>query len=256
MISVDISTALYEAGVERGDALMIHGDSIVGAQIKSNGDDSGLQILLDEILNYLGDQGTLIVPSFTYSFTKSEVFDLDHTKSNVGHFSEYFRSIPGVVRSSNPLFSVCAIGKHKSQFQNSCIFDSFGLDSCFGVLDRLNGRLMNLGCDFMVTFVHYVEQMNSVPYRYYKSFQGKIIKDTQIREVTTSYFVGDLSLKYGANLTRLKEYLIGHNKLAVVPFGRFASYTVSCRDFVEGCDILLANDDYALIEEGAHEYRK
>jgi len=255
MISGDIAIALSEAGIKSGDVLMIHGDAIVGAQIKSYGSDSGLHVLLDEILKYLGDHGTLIIPSFTYSFTKSEVFDLDHTKSDVGHFSEFFRFMPGVVRSSNPLFSVCAIGKHKSQFQNSSIFDSFGSDSCFGVLERLNGRVMCLGCDFDTTFIHYVEQMNAVPYRYFKNFRGVIVKDSEFREITTSYYVGDLSVKYRTNLKCLKEYLIDLNKLVIVPFGRFASYTVSCKDLVEGCSTLLAKDGYALIEEGVHERR-
>jgi len=251
----EISEALFKAGVMRGDVLMIHGDSIVAAQIKQIKDRAGLQILFDEILNYLGEQGTLVIPSFTYSFTKPEIFDIEDTSSTVGYFSEYFRLLPGVVRSSNPLFSVCAIGKHKLAFKNSSISDCFGPDSCFGVLNDLNGRLMNLGCDFMVTFVHYVEQMVNVSYRYHKKFSGEIKSDTGLQHVVTNYFVGDMSLRYHADLSVLKQQLLETNKLAVVPFGRFASYTVSCSDFLEGCKNVLSEDKYGLIEEVSNGYR-
>ena len=44
-----------------------------------------------EILTEYFKKGTIIIPTFSYSFTKKETFDPTNTKSEVGIFSEIFR---------------------------------------------------------------------------------------------------------------------------------------------------------------------
>jgi aminoglycoside 3-N-acetyltransferase len=252
MTPEDIRSALFKSDVLPGDVLMIHGDVIVAAQLKNVETVDRVETLFATIIEYLGSEGTLVVPSFTYSFTKSELFDVQNSKSVLGAFSECFRQRDGVVRSRDPIFSVCAIGKHKFQFEQVGIDDCFGEDSCFGLLYKLNGKVMNLGCDFDVTFTHYVEQKRTVSYRYFKCFIGNITDREDTVEVTTKYYVGDTNINYTQDLTKLRNLLISKSELKIVPFGRIASYTVSCSNFLDSAETLLSDDEFALIEEDSN----
>ena len=246
----EIRISLKSSGRRPGDTLLIHGDSVVAAQLTEIPVERRLFILFKEIIKYLGKNGTLVIPTFTYSLTKNELFDVNNTKSSIGFFSEYFRNMAGTIRSSHPIFSVSAIGKQKKLFKNSNIEDCFGEETSFGLLYKLNAKQMNLGCKFNLTFAHYVEQKLNVDYRYFKSFEGYIKKNKKKSFIKTNYFVGDKKINYKLHLERLKKELLKNNKLKVVPFGRLASYTVSSKNFFIYSKLILDKNKYGLIEEG------
>ena len=153
----DISFAMEALNVLPGDVIMIHGDAIVAAQLEGN-KSKKIYNFINEIISFLGKKGTIVFPSFTYSSTKSEIFNVQKSQSVVGLLSESFRKYDGVVRSRNPIFSVCSFGKYKKDFEYSCINDCFGENSCFGLLHSYGGKLINIACNFEVTYLHYVEQ--------------------------------------------------------------------------------------------------
>lgn len=250
MKTTDVKKSLLEASIHDGDTLMIHGDAAVAYQLENEQFKKRLKIFFYEVIDYLGPNGTLIIPTFSYSFTKNEVFDISKTKSCLGSFSEFFRNFSGVIRSRHPIFSVVAIGKNQKLFADSHINDCFGRNTCFDLLHKLNGKVMNLGCNFDITYTHYVEQKIGVSYRYFKNFNGtiKIGKDTL--RCSTSYFVGKPTIKYKQSLNRLKNILLSKNKLRIVPFGRLASYTVSCKNFYKYAKLNIDKNKYFLIQEG------
>ena len=51
------------------------------------------------------------MPTFTYSFCKTGIFNVQKSRSEVGLFSEYFREKCGNFRSDHPILSVCGKGK-------------------------------------------------------------------------------------------------------------------------------------------------
>lgn len=250
---VDIKVALQKAGILPGDLLMVHGDAAVAAQLVEVKSENRLAALFNEIINYLGEEGTLIVPTFSYSFTRKEVFDVCNTKSSVGAFSEYFRCLSGVVRSLHPIFSIAAYGKKKNIFKDCNINDCFGKNTCFDLLYKLDAKLMNLGCNFNVTFAHYVEQELKVKYRYFKSFEGFIKVNSKIFFSKTKYFVGNKKIHYTLNLDGLKKVLLEEKKIRIVAFDRLASYTVSCKDFFHNAELIIKDNEYGLIEENKFE---
>ena len=245
----DIQSALAKSDVNRGDVLFIHGDSIVSAQLKVDSKDK-LKYFFLAVIDYLGKDGTLVIPSFTYSFTKNESFDVLNTKSSLGSFSEFFRGMEGVERSCQPIFSFCSVGKYSKLICSSDVTDCFGKKSGFGLLHSLNAKLMNLACPFEQTFLHYVEQSMMVKYRYFKNFSGKIIQKNSNTLATTRYFVGNQLFNYRMDLSSLKELLLNRKMLHIVPFGRFAAYTTSSKDFYDCSIELLGKNKFALIKEG------
>ena len=170
----DIINSLKQSGILPGDTLMIHGNSAVASQLSNVESSKKLCFFVNQIINYLGSEGTLVIPTFSYSFTQNEDFDVNTTKSKIGKFSEFCRTMPGVERSRHPIFSVVAIGKNKNLFKNSKIDDCFGKNTCFDLLYKVDAKLMNLGCHFNLTFAHYVEQKLKVNYRYFKYFEGLV----------------------------------------------------------------------------------
>ena len=165
-------------------------------------------MLFDAFDEVLSSSGTLIMPSFTYSATKNEPFDVENTPSTVGDLSEYFRKMDDVIRSSDPNFSVLARGLRAKDFSNVSVDDAFGPDSAFGLVNKLNAWLVCLACSLdRITFTHFVEQKVGVKYRYTKKFPFEIVKSSLTRTGQTKYYVRDLTIDSTINLSGLKEIL-------------------------------------------------
>ena len=229
--------ALREAGVRRGDILFSHvGVGFLGLP---QGEASALTaalILEEAFTEVLGEEGTLIVPTYTYSFCNGEDYDPDTTPSTVGQFTEWFRTRPGVVRSLEPIFSVAARGARAHELLHALPPDSFGDDSIYGRLLRAGGSLCNIGVGFRyATFVHFVEQLVGVPYRYKKKFNGNLIEGGKKIPLEVTYYVrsekaGDDSLP---DLSRLEEDAMRSGALHTASLGRGVVTNIPCRDFFD-----------------------
>lgn len=248
----DIVDALRACGVAAGDTLMLHSDASVTAQFGKLPPAQRLDLLIDAVLAALGPTGTLIMPTFTYSFTRGEYFDPAASPSTVGAITEHFRTRPGVLRSADPLFSVASLGRLAPAFAAAASDDCFGAGSAFDLLFRNDGKIACLGCGFdRITFVHYVEQCSEVDYRYPKRFDGEIRHHGQSEPVSVNYLVRDLSRETPTDLTRLKLRLQAAGKLRSAAIGRVGLSVVAARDFFTVAGELLAADPTALIREGA-----
>ena len=86
--------------------------------------------------------------------------------------------------------------------------DCFGENSCFGLLHSYGGKLINIACNFEVTYLHYVEKKKKISYRYFKKFNGEILDNGKKSFVETRYFVGKKKINYSMDLDKLKKKLI------------------------------------------------
>lgn len=250
MAEVDIARSLAAVGVRPGDTVMVHGDAGVAAQYRSTDPGQRIGRLIGDVLAHIGANGTVVVPTFSYSFTKGEDFDPAATPGDVGLFSESFRTTPGVQRSHHPIFSVAAWGRQATRFAGSRIDDCFGEGTAFDLLMACDAKIVCLGCDISrVTFVHYVEQARKVSYRYMKTFHGRVIRAGHPEPQATSYYVRDTSIRSECELGWLKEVALGDGRLASGAAGRFPLLAIAARDFFEAASGLLDENPYALIRE-------
>lgn len=188
-----ITATLRELGVARDDTVLVHSGlqgsgRIAGARSRDK---------LDTIVRGLADavpDGTLLMPTFTYSFCRGEVFDRRASPSTVGLLTEHFRHLPGVRRTAEPIFSCAVLGPIEPAWEEPLFAvrdqDCFGPESVFAYLLERSGRILFYDVGFgFGTFVHHVEQLLGVAYRYKKRFTGTVRDGALERSVAADYFV-------------------------------------------------------------------
>lgn len=113
----------------------------------------------------------IVLPAFNYSFTSSGRYDLQNDLPEVGALPVAASGRVGWYRSRTPVFSFLS---NKNELEAD--LDPFSEKSFFASLHRENGAISLLGVGFdRLTFIHYVEHLACVRYRYKKVFQGTLI---------------------------------------------------------------------------------
>ena len=186
----DISVALEKLNIKAGDILFVHSNiGFFGKLEEANNASSLCSIFYDEIFKKIGSSGTIVVPAFTYSFPKTEVFHLDIKVSDMGMFSEWVRTQTDSHRSMDPCYSVVASGKHAIDLTSSAPINSFGINSFFDRFDKENGSILNLNFDAGSTYLHFLEREFDVPYRFDKTFEGYISEGGKKTLTTSTIYV-------------------------------------------------------------------
>lgn len=249
--SFDVNQLFHDAKIKKNDTVLIHGDAGVAAQIFTTDQSNKIKSLILKIINYFDDEGTIVVPTFSYSFTKNEIFNKKTTKSAVGLFSETFRKFPNVKRSNHPIFSFAAVGKYKYEIANSRIDDCFGKKTVFDFLHQHDAKIISLGCHFdqSATFVHFIEQCLGVSYRYKKTFSGFLENNNKRLKTLVSYNVRDLNIDSLPQMDLLKKISIKENCLFVGSMGRFPFYSISAKNYFRIAKELISINEYSLIGE-------
>lgn len=189
-----LSSALSEVGLCSGDVVFSH--SNVGFFGRPEGGASAENIYATvegAFRDVLGPDGTLVVPTFTYSFCKRQPFDPDRTASTCGLFTELVRRDPRAIRSCDPIFSVAALGGRAAELTQAAPAACFGGDSFWARLLAADGWICNLNFDAGSTFLHHAEWLLRVPYRYDKLFTGAILEEGQTRRTAAIFFCQDLA---------------------------------------------------------------
>lgn len=178
----DLDRALEQLDLRRGDVLFSHANiGFFGRPDGVRTADELASLFCDRIFDCIGEEGTLVVPTFTYSFPRREVFDPVLSASRMGTFAEWIRRHPKARRSLDPCYSVAALGGRAEELTENAPENSFGPGCFFDRFMKAGGRIFNLNFDAGSTFVHYVERELRVPYRFDKTFEGEI----RLGDVTT-----------------------------------------------------------------------
>ena len=244
----DLFLALRSIGLKPSDTVLIHGNAGVAAQFEGKCSEAKMQKLVQAIVEYFND-GTIIVPAFTYSASRGHVFIAEETISEIGMFSEYFRKFPGVQRSLHSMFSVSCIGYNANIYLNANSYDCFGPDTVFDFLVCEDAKILFLGCDLdKATFVHHVEQAFQVPYRYNKSFDARIKTSQGVLKHKVNCYVRDLRLDPKLDLNNFQRLAIETKKLFEGSIGRFSLKQISAQNFYDLAIFMLKENPFALVD--------
>jgi len=185
----DVLEKLKGIGSSECDLLFIHTDIMFG--VPSRG--MKRKEYLDALYHILLDLGvsTLVLPAFTYSFCNHESFDVLNSKTSMGVLNEFIRKQPDVRRSLDPLLSMVVTGRRDNIFDGDLGHHSLGEGSGFDRIHKTRQvKFLCFGAEFSeyFTYVHYVEKMLDVPYRFDMPFTGTII-DYERREYEDTHYM-------------------------------------------------------------------
>jgi aminoglycoside N3'-acetyltransferase len=230
----DMVRALGRAGLRRGDTVLFHTSlGLLGLPRGVVDQESLNRLFLECARRVLGPEGTMLVPVYTYSLCRGETFDLGASPAAIGPFPEFFRRHPGVVRSAEPILSVCGLGPLARELFADLPPTCYGEDCLYARLVARRALICTVGLGLnWATFLHHIEEMAEVPYRYRKIFRGDMIDASgQAREVAWTYNVRLWSKNADVDAGELVAAVVADGLCAREPLGRGGLCCVRANDY-------------------------
>ena len=218
-------------------------------------------------------RGTLIVPTFSYSWSSGESFNKNTKCPEMGSFSNYILDLPNYFRTNNPNFSVSI---RANEYNKELVDDFLNIsDDCFGInsifdkvvkySEKNRAWILLLGGAFndvkyRSTFIHYAQQKIGVPHRYVKSFYApdnkKLITKQLVRYLSEDeYFENtgnrdnlDFNFPVEEDYSSYGEDIDEAGLLVQKDFGYYPSRMVSVKESVNFYINKIKNNPYYCID--------
>lgn len=256
----DLARGMRACGVREGMVVFCHSNVGYFGRLAGAKSLADLCAVTYEVFReLLGQSGTLIAPTFSYSFgsNKSEpIFDVDSTPSACGAFSEYLRTLPGGWRSADPMFSVVGHGAQAEALTRGVGEECFGEVSIWRrFLDR-DGLLCNLNMNAGSTFIHFVERRLGMPYRHNRTFSGTLVEGGVSRAAQAIYYCRDLTVEHAlADFARFDELAREAGYVATERVGRGSVVAISARNTARLIEDMVRREPEFLTIGGVRQAR-
>jgi len=244
-----LAAQLRSLGVVEGDAVMLH------SSLSSLGYvEGGPETVLDALISVLGQQGTLLVPTYPVAdWSMENLRNLPVSEpaspSQMGAITNCLLKREGAVRSLHPTHSWSGIGRDAEYLlrDHHQSITPCGPDSPFDRLLEIDGSVMILGSPWgSCTFWHAIEDRIEFPFNVYhmEEFAARVrFPDGEIRRIPFKLHDPELvALRIDSDedhaqftLDRMRSY--GLVREGAVGFG--IAFLLGAREFLEGQKLLL-----------------
>lgn len=132
------------------------------------------KLLIEAMLEELGTEQTLLLPSYTYGYTRSRRYSPEESAPETGVLPAAMLKHFQPVRSHSALNSFLAIGPQARQLATIKGATLWGEGSLKAYFELQHARMVVLGLPWKDAcgFLHRIEEVCDVPYRYHKTFHG------------------------------------------------------------------------------------
>ncbi len=136
--------------------------------------DQVAQVVLEAVRSAVGPNRTLFMPTFTFSFCRTGLFDLDDTPSETGALTQAFLDAPDTIRTASAINSFAASGPMAEQAAGMQAQTLWGENTLWHWFEQKNVCICSLGLPILraISIAHRAEEAAQVPYRYFKTFTG------------------------------------------------------------------------------------
>lgn len=232
----DLLAAIRAAGIDRGDVVSLQvslGRLGLPRDVAPNYQALS-DFVIDAFLDVLGTEGTLVVPTYSYSIGRGDVFEVETTPSAIGEFTEVFRKRSGTIRSRDPMLSSSAIGPESHNVLRTISRSCYGEGSTYHRLRDVDAKICTLGIGlYWATFRHHIEEMAGVPFRFVKRFTG-IVRERRTESTETwDYFAAPYIDCCQPNGLPLERKVRAAGLLSVAPVGRGEVMAIDAREYFE-----------------------
>ena len=166
---------------------------------------NGILDAVRDLLNLVKKNGgNLLVPVYSYSYAKNEIFSLKDSRSDLGRVSEYLRTGGCDLRTTDAMFSYLSYASGlREEFFSPLDYETFGDKSIIADVFNKDGYLLSVGDKLhYCTEIHFLEKMLEVPYRFNKDLSGQIkTLDGNIHQQIVTYYCRDLAFYERQNFT-------------------------------------------------------
>jgi len=217
----EIRAALDVLGVPRGVVLMVHSSLHQFGYIEG-----GADAVIDALLDAVGPEGTLAMPTLSCSWVGRPPYDPATTPSRVGAVTEAFRKRPGVLRSPHPTHSVAALGPRAAEIVSGHTPDRpvFAPEGAFGRLYELDAWILMLCKLAANTTMHMGAERNGL---LLLDSLAHVMKDGKPHEVVVRHVPGHVSFEPSYEVMRQR------GQLRSAPLGEGAIHLMRARDAVD-----------------------
>jgi aminopeptidase-like protein/aminoglycoside N3'-acetyltransferase len=235
----DLVDGLRRTGIRSGDIVFCQvSHDALGPAACGPSPEAQYDLLTSSLREAIGPDGTLLLPSFSLSFERNEDYDVEHTPSAQGTWSdsrgflEYFRHLPGAIRSDDPNRSVAALGPMAEKLLAGLPNSSYGRDCVHDRLLKAGGKVCGIGVSLaQVEFLHFIEEEMEVPFRYKKLFTGRICQNGNARKLGWITSVPIQAENAVRDDSRLKEIAQSENQYHVANVGAGEVFLIDCAGF-------------------------
>lgn len=243
----DLKESLENIQIVKGDVLCVHSQIFsFGKPLVSK--EEFLTTIIQVFQEMVGSSGMLIMPAFSYSFCNKEVYDVWNSPSTVGVLTEYYRKMPGIRRTTHPIFSF-ALGGDRTASYLDIGPDAFSLDSIYGKMIQDEGKIIMFGANKGYTFYYLAEEHVNVRHRYFKNFEGQVKGMAgKLHTSQVPYMVRDLSVRSDLDEEKLAEFLIEKELQKQIAFGKGTIGIFECRPVYEAIVKALREDEQKFLK--------
>jgi len=196
----------------------------------------------------------IIVPSFTYSFTKNKAFELDKSRSEVGKFSEIFRLKYSRYRTNDPIFSFCHKYKCQSNYKDINFNCAFTYNSIWEYFYNEDIVVVNMGLEHLViSLIHYIEFICKVPYRRLIQINGKVLSKEKEKVLVYDFYAREKNSIYALDWIKIEKDLI-NNKIFKIYFEKKLNFKwFKIKKLSNFLKIKIKEDPYYLVKKVASD---
>ncbi len=240
LTQTEIKAALEQAGLAKGDVVLGH-----FALSKFGYIEGGADGLIDTLLSILGPDGTLVMPTFTFSWLGRRPYDPRTTPSRVGAVTNRFWRRPGVLRSAHPTHAFAAIGKHAVALlaDHDHTRSALSKDGPLGRLEELDGKILMFAPQKSNTTMHVGDYRAGMPLL---DFICPIVEDGVRREALVP------DCPWHVRFTPAYEKLYARGLVRDVALGEDILRTMRSKDAISAQSEVMRETPEALLQPGCN----
>ena len=205
---------------------------------------------LDLIISHLiKNKKTIILPTFNLNFPKTKKTGFSEKYIQTGFLNKYLVKKYKFLRTSRPMYNYGVIGPKSKKIINLKQSTAWGKDSVIGFLTKNKALGIGLNIDkkiFNWLVIHHCEEMNYVPYRYFKIFKGKNVDLKKI--VEEKMYVRNLKLNFVEDGRLINKKLIKKRYLTNFKFHKINITLLNLFKYYIEANSLLIKNKYSLVK--------
>jgi aminoglycoside 3-N-acetyltransferase len=243
----DLIELFKQLDIRRGDKVMVHGFFPSLGVIEN-----GYKTFFDALISSIGDTGTLIIPTFSYSYFNHEIYNVLETKSTIGSFTNFFLDHYECYRNLEPNFSMAGKGPDIMKVIMRDTPYVYGRKGIYQKIEDYNVKFILIGInwDQGLPYSMHIEHCFGVDYRYDKEFIGKTIDHKKnIYEDKAVHFVRNLErnpIRYRSRVGKILDEQ-GISRLVKFQYGMHRS--IKAQDYSRVALEKMKGNPYYLLKE-------